>query len=83
MSERSFALAICLQPFHFRLGFLRRCPVNEYVSWFPYRSLIVDMWVAAAKGQYIKQVGLGGFAMYEVGGDYNGILVQAINQAMA
>jgi chitinase len=41
------------------------------------------MWVAAAKGQYIKQAGLAGFAMYEAGGDYNGILVQAINQAIA
>lgn len=45
--------------------------------------LIIDMWFAAAKGQYIKQSGLGGFAMYEAGGDYNGILVQAITQAMA
>ncbi|KIK94729.1 glycoside hydrolase family 18 protein [Paxillus rubicundulus Ve08.2h10] len=36
-----------------------------------------------AKGQYIDQAGLLGFAMYEAGGDYNNILVNAINKAMA
>ncbi|KAG8216471.1 glycoside hydrolase family 18 protein [Butyriboletus roseoflavus] len=36
-----------------------------------------------AKGAYIKQAGLGGFAMYEEGGDYNNILKQAITTAMA
>lgn len=45
--------------------------------------LVADMWVVAAKGQYIKQTGLGGFAMYEASGDYEGMLVQAITQAMA
>lgn len=36
-----------------------------------------------AKGQYISQAGLRGFAMYEVGGDYNGLLINAINGAMS
>ncbi|KAL4078101.1 glycoside hydrolase family 18 protein [Scleroderma yunnanense] len=36
-----------------------------------------------AKGQYIAQAGLRGFAMYEVGGDYNGMLLNAINKAMS
>jgi chitinase len=36
-----------------------------------------------AKGQYIDQAGLLGFAMYEAGGDYNNILTNAINSAMA
>ncbi|KAF9226360.1 glycoside hydrolase family 18 protein [Gyrodon lividus] len=36
-----------------------------------------------AKGQYIDQAGLLGFSMYEAGGDYNNILVNAINKAMS
>jgi chitinase len=32
----------------------------------------------AAKGTFIKNSGLRGFAMYEAGGDYNGILINAI-----
>ncbi|KIJ14561.1 chitinase [Paxillus involutus ATCC 200175] len=36
-----------------------------------------------AKGQYIDQAGLLGFAMYEAGGDYDNILVNAINKAMS
>ncbi|KAI6021717.1 glycoside hydrolase family 18 protein [Pisolithus microcarpus] len=36
-----------------------------------------------AKGQYISQAGLRGFAMYEVGGDYNNLLISAINTAMS
>ncbi|KIM69393.1 glycoside hydrolase family 18 protein [Scleroderma citrinum Foug A] len=36
-----------------------------------------------AKGQYISQAGLRGFAMYEVAGDYNGLLLNAINKAMS
>lgn len=36
-----------------------------------------------AKGQYIAQAGLLGFSMYEVGGDYNGLLLNAINKAMS
>ncbi|KAI6121982.1 glycoside hydrolase family 18 protein [Pisolithus sp. B1] len=36
-----------------------------------------------AKGQYISQTGLRGFAMYEVGGDYNNLLISAINTAMS
>ncbi|KIJ63207.1 glycoside hydrolase family 18 protein [Hydnomerulius pinastri MD-312] len=35
-----------------------------------------------AKGQYINQAGLLGFSMYEAGGDYNNILVSAINTGM-
>ncbi|KAH7922909.1 glycoside hydrolase [Leucogyrophana mollusca] len=36
----------------------------------------------AAKGSYITQAGLRGFAMYEAGGDYNNILIDSINQAV-
>jgi len=36
-----------------------------------------------AKGQYVKASGLGGIAMYETGGDYNGALIHAISTAMA
>jgi chitinase len=35
-----------------------------------------------AKGQYIKETGLRGFAMWEAGGDYNDILLDAINKAV-
>lgn len=44
---------------------------------------IIDVSLAAAKGQYIKQANLAGFAVYEEGGDYNNILLNAINGAMA
>lgn len=46
-------------------------------------TIVVNMSVAAVKGQYIKQTGLAGFAMYEAGGDYEGMLIQSITQAMA
>ncbi|KAG6334466.1 hypothetical protein ID866_4628 [Astraeus odoratus] len=36
-----------------------------------------------AKGQYITQAGLRGWAMYEVAGDYNNLLVSAINSAVS
>jgi chitinase len=35
-----------------------------------------------AKGMYIKNSGLRGYAMYEAGGDYDDILVNAINSAV-
>ncbi|KAJ8583637.1 glycoside hydrolase family 18 protein [Rhizopogon salebrosus TDB-379] len=35
-----------------------------------------------AKGQYIKETGLHGFAMWEAGGDYNDILLDAISKAV-
>lgn len=38
---------------------------------------------AAAKGKFIKQAGLAGFALWEVGGDYNNILLNAINGAIS
>lgn len=44
---------------------------------------IVDVWRVAAKGAFIKQAGLAGFAMYDTGGDSNGILIGSITQAMA
>lgn len=43
---------------------------------------LVDRFVAA-KGKYVKASGLGGIAMYETGGDYQGALIQAISAAMA
>ena len=36
----------------------------------------------AAKGQYIEETGLRGFEMWEAGGDYNDILLDAINEAV-
>ena len=38
--------------------------------------------LAAAKGQYISQAGLHRFAMFEVEGDYNCLLVNALDEAM-
>jgi chitinase len=35
-----------------------------------------------AKGQYIKETGLRGFAMWEAAGDYNDILLDAISEAV-
>ena len=32
----------------------------------------------AAKGEFIKKLGLRGFAMWEAGGDYNDILLNSI-----
>ena len=36
----------------------------------------------AAKGQYIKETRLCCFATWEAGGDYNDILLDAINEAV-
>lgn len=36
-----------------------------------------------AKGNFIKQAGLAGFALWEMGGDYNNILLNAINGAIS
>ncbi len=35
----------------------------------------------AAKGEFILKTGLGGFAMWEAGGDHNDILLDSIRQA--
>ena len=35
----------------------------------------------AAKGNYIKEAGLRGFAMWEAGGDYHDILLDSIRSA--
>jgi len=35
----------------------------------------------AAKGKYIKETGLRGFAMWEAGGDYHDILLDSIRCA--
>ncbi|KAJ8588522.1 glycoside hydrolase family 18 protein [Rhizopogon salebrosus TDB-379] len=35
-----------------------------------------------AKGKYIKETGLRGFSMWETGGDYNNILIDAITEAI-
>jgi chitinase len=37
---------------------------------------------AAAKGNFITQEGLAGFALWEMGGDYNNILLNAITGAI-
>ena len=37
----------------------------------------------AAKGNYIKETGLRGFAMWEAGGDYNNLLLTSITQSVA
>lgn len=36
----------------------------------------------AAKGTFIHNLGLAGFAMFETGGDFNNILVNSIRSAM-
>jgi chitinase len=67
------------------VGLFDECSQTPFV-YNPSTSVLVsydDAQSFTAKGQYIKQAGLAGFAMYEAGGDYNGILVQAINQAIA
>lgn len=48
---------------------------NIFVSYDNTESL-------AAKGQYILDTGLHGFAMWEAGGDYNNILVDSIRSAV-
>jgi GH18 family chitinase len=35
-----------------------------------------------AKGKYIKETGLRGFAMWETAGDYNDILLDAIKEGI-
>jgi chitinase len=35
-----------------------------------------------AKGVFINDLGLAGFSIYEIGGDYNNILVSSIRTAM-
>jgi len=35
----------------------------------------------AAKGSYIRETGLRGFSIWEVGGDYDGILLDSIRCA--
>lgn len=37
----------------------------------------------AAKGKFISDMNLAGFAMWEAGGDYNDILLNSIRQAIA
>jgi GH18 family chitinase len=44
---------------------------------------LIDSWFNqsfAAKGKFIKSTGLRGFAMWEAGGDYDNILVNAIRR---
>ena len=36
----------------------------------------------AAKGQYIQKTGLGGFVMWQTGGDHHDILLDAIKSAV-
>ena len=66
-------------------GVLRR----RYIVWYanlvnlPYKRVIVNVPLSiAAKGNYIKDEGLAGFAMWEAGGDSNDILLDAINSAI-
>jgi chitinase len=40
----------------------------------------INSFLSAAKGNYIVQSGLAGFAMWDAGGDYNDLLLDAINQ---
>ena len=46
--------------------------------------IIIDLpfLCAAAKGQFIKDAGLAGFAMWEAGGDSDDILLNAITSAV-
>ncbi|KAF8434778.1 chitinase [Boletus edulis BED1] len=67
------------------VGMFDECSQTPFV-YNPSTSVLVsydDPQSFTAKGQLIKQAGLAGFAMYEAGGDYKGMLVQAINNGMA
>lgn len=48
---------------------------------FAYAWADADMWLAA-KGQWIQSNGLAGFAMWEAGGDYKDILLNAISSGI-
>lgn len=43
---------------------------------------LISDYQTAAKGTFIHNFGLAGFSMYEVGGDYNNILVNSIRSTM-
>jgi GH18 family chitinase len=55
------------------------------VRFFPTWSsrTLINFLPAAAKGSFITQAGLAGFALWEMGGDYNNILFNAITSAIA
>ncbi|KAF5317644.1 hypothetical protein D9758_018631 [Tetrapyrgos nigripes] len=59
------------------------CSKTAYVYWPDQQVMISfdDPMAFAAKGQFIKDMGLGGFGMWEAGGDYDNILVDAIREA--
>ena len=46
------------------------------------RIIDVPFLCAAAKGQFIKDAGLAGFAMWQAGGDSDDILLDAITSAV-
>jgi GH18 family chitinase len=45
-------------------------------------SIVSYLFHIVAKGNYIKNTGLAGFAMWEAGGDYYDILLDAIRSGM-
>lgn len=53
--------------------------------WYSFVTRVIvkrsPFWTAA-KGQYIKETGLGGFAMWQTGGDHHDILLDAIKSAV-
>ena len=51
-------------------------------SSFLARSWLIVFLFLAAKGNFISDTGLAGFAMFETGGDSNDILLDSIRAAM-
>lgn len=58
---------------------LVKCHLDFDIS---YSFRLVFAIITAAKGSYIQNAGLGGFAMWQAGGDSNDILLDAIREAI-
>lgn len=58
---------------------LAKCHLEFDIS---YSLRLISAIFAAAKGSYIQNAGLGGFAMWQAGGDSNDILLDAIRDAI-
>ena len=56
--------------------------VSTCISFFNARQTKYNMFTTAAKGEFIKSLGLRGFAMWELGGDHDDILLDSIRSAV-
>jgi hypothetical protein len=74
--------AVCVQPGDATHDIVRRCAVLLCVSFSIRRRRSSEpCWCVAAKGEFIRDQGMLGFAMWEAGGDYNDILLDSITAA--